>query len=345
MPGRPDLSTLAAKLGLSPTTVSRVLSGQAERYRISEATRKRVLGEAERSGLVINQVARGLRLQKSLTIGLALPDISNPFFAALARQIEHGARSRGFAVFLADSAEDTEREAECLRALLGRRVDGMIVAPVGGDTDALLALESSSLPTVVIDRIVPGLPFPMVGNDNFKAAHDAVTLLAKAGHQRIACLRGLPAAFSDQERVRGYREGMRDAGLGTRDEWIRGDDFRAESAAAATRTLMALVPDLRPTAAVPLGSQITLGLLESLRDLGLQIPEDLSIVAFDEQPWSGLVDPPLTTVAQPLREMADRAADLLFAQIEAPAKHHPEPALHMLQSELIVRKSVRDLRD
>ena len=135
----PNLGTLAAALKLSPSTVSRVLSGQAERFRISPATRERVLTEAAKSGLVVDAVARGLRLRTTQTLGLVIPDVSNPFFAALARQIEHLAHARGYSVLLADSQESVEGEAEAVRLMRARRVDGLVIAPVGTASRAALA--------------------------------------------------------------------------------------------------------------------------------------------------------------------------------------------------------------
>ncbi|MGB6222125.1 LacI family DNA-binding transcriptional regulator [Haloferula sp.] len=337
----PDLSTLAARLGLSPGTISRILSGQARKYRISKKTEERVLEEARRTGMVVNQMARALRMRTTRTIGLVMPDISNQFFASMARYIDAMAREIDHVILFSDAQEDSGVEADAVRTMVGHRVDGVILAPVGEAVEALELLRNSRVPSVVIDRVVPGSGLPMVGNDNCDAARQAVLHLAKAGHRRIACIRGLVSAHLDRGRIRGFRLAMEECGLSVNEDWIKGSDYLVETAERATAELMRLPVGSRPTAIIPLGTQITLGSLAELRRMKVRVPDDVSVVGFGEQPWSGLVDPPLTTVEQPIEKMSVAAFKILFERIRNKSKEEPpQESLTLFPSRLIDRESV-----
>lgn len=309
----PDLSTLAARLGFSPTTVSRVLSGQAERFRISTATRDKILKEAKRSGLLINELARSLRLKTTRTIGLLIPDISNPFFAAFARQVEQQARAAGYAVLLADAQESVPVEAECVQVLCSRRIDGLIIAPVGGECAHLEILQTRGLPMTQVDRVFDSLKVTAVVTDNFEAAQNAVRHLVKRGHRDIACLQGKPTSSVNLERVRGYKVALAAAGIKFRAEWLGGEDYSAQRGQIEAMRLLSLSP--RPTAILAMGNLLALGALKAAQEQQLRIPADLALVSFDDAPWATLLSPALTTVAQPVEKLGERAFQELLATI------------------------------
>lgn len=335
----PNLSSLAAALKLSPSTVSRVLSGQAERFRISPATRERVLAEAAKSGLVVDAVARGLRLRTTHTLGLVIPDVSNPFFAALARQIEHQARARGYSVLLADSQENVEVEAEALRLMRSRRIDGLVIAPVGSASRAALAPLADRLPLVLIDRVLPEFNSPSVTADNFAGARDATRRLLAHGHRRIGCLQGRPDSSVQEERLRGHRAALAEAGLVPEPGLLYGG-LHAPAAGQAGIEAWFVPGGAAPTAVLAFGNLLALGALQALRRLGLGVPEDVSLIAFDDQPWTELTAPPLTTVAQPVEALAEVAMRRLFERLQAPAKPAPAASAEVLPMRLIERDSV-----
>jgi LacI family transcriptional regulator len=328
-----NLASLARHLGLSLATVSLVLNGRARALRISPETEARILQAARTFQIQPNRLAASLRSGRTATIGLVVPDVANPFFAALAQQIERTLRNTGVAVFLSDSEESIEVEEASLHELHQRRVDGLILAPVGLQNRRLEALVKKGFPVVSIDRVLPHLALPHVSTDHAGAARQAVVALLEAGHRRIGCLRGSPAAYSDEERVRGYRAALRDAGVEPADDWIAGSGFTRPAAREAAAQLLAR-PEL--TAIVSLAGQVTLGLLEAIRDHGRRCPEQLSIVAFDEQPWCSLISPPLTTIEQPIAAIAAQAVALLQHRLNGGAVG---AAIH-LPSRLIHRSSV-----
>lgn len=335
----PNLSALAAALRLSPSTVSRVLSGQAERFRISPATRERVLVEAAKSGLVVNAVARGLRLRTTQTLGLVIPDVSNPFFAALGRQIEHQARARGYSVLLADSQENAEVEAEAVRLMRARRVDGLVIAPVGTASRAALAPLATRLPLVLIDRILPDFAGPSVTADNFAGARDATRLLLSRGHRRIGCLQGRPDSSVQEERLRGHQSALTEAGLTPDPTLLRGGLHAADAGRTGIEDWFQ-PGGAAPTAVLAFSNLLALGALQALRRLGLGVPEHVSLIAFDDQPWTELTAPPLTTVAQPVEALAEAAMHRLFERLQAPCAAPATSIYEVLPVRLIERESV-----
>lgn len=336
MPGIPieGLKQLAERTGLSVSTVSRVLNGKAESARISAATSQRVLEEAKRQGIVINTVARGLRLRTTHTVGLLIPDISNPFFAALARQVEKASREKGFSVLLGDSEENSEIESHNVRLMQSRQVDALVVAPVGDRHDHLQRI-SLALPLILVDRVPPELEVPSVSADNFAGARMAVEHLISEGHQRIGCVQGLPASSANAERVRGFRDAVTSSNLPLTDDSICGDGYSIESARRAALRLLS--SPLRPTAIVALGNLLALGVLQAARDLNLSVPRDLSLIGFDDQPWLEWISPPLTTVAQSVDALGAAAMQLCFEKLEQQTSSPPQILLPM---KLIARESV-----
>ncbi len=333
------LKQLAERTGVSVSTVSRVLSGKAEMVRISLKTRERVLLEAGRQGVVINEVARGLRLRTTQTVGLIIPDISNPFFAALARQAERASRQKGYSVLLCDSEEDTEVEAKNVGLMKSRRVDGLLVAPVGGRHDHLAAVHQAGIPLVLLDRLLPELAVPGVAGDNEAGATLAVECLAKAGHRRIGCVQGLAVSSTNMARVRGIRQAMKRHKMPLPPAWIVGRDYTLASAREEALELLSRQP--RPSAVIALGNVMALGVLHAARELGIKVPEQLSLVSFDDQPWAEWISPPLTTVAQPVEELGARAMDLFFEVLAASQADTELPTSQViLPMTLIERASV-----
>lgn len=330
------LKRLAQSTGLSVSTISRVLNGKAEAARISSATRELVLQSAAKQGIVINAIARGLRLRRTHTLGLLIPDISNPFFASLARQVERASRARGYSVLLCDSEESTTVEAQNAALMQGRRVDGLVIAPVGGAHEHLAALHQSGLPLVLIDRILPELPVPGIAAHNATGAAMAVDHLIAAGHRHIGCVQGLLASSTNQARVQGFKHALKRHKLSSAKHLITGSDYTLATAHAAATQLLQQTP--RPTAIVALGNIIALGVLHAARDLQLKVPDDLSLISFDDQPWAEWISPPLTTIAQPVEELGARAMDLFFQQLDNPSTEPPQQIL--LPMTLIKRQSV-----
>lgn len=339
---RMNLKDLASQLGVATSTVSRVLAGRGDEFRISAETQRRIREAATAHGVRPDSLARSLRLRTTRTVGLVVPDIANAFFAALAGAVERTARQHGYTVLLADSQESADIEAAAIRALLDHRVDGLILAPVGGPAAHLDEVVAQGLPCVQVDRIIQRLSIPAVKADNFGAARQAVRHLAQLGHRRIGCIQARADSSVIEERLAGYRAGMQEAGLPLAEAWVEGTEHSKESSRLGTLRLLDLSP--RPTAILALSNLLALGVLEAARERGTHLPAELSLVAFDEQPWAALLSPPLATLEQPVELMGESAVTLLLAQLaQPPANAAAPPPCTCLPVRLLPRASAAAL--
>jgi LacI family transcriptional regulator len=334
---QPTLQRIADQSGLSVSTVSRVLSGQAARYRISKQTEATIRKLAKDSSFVPNQLARSLRLKKTLTIGLVIPDISNPFFAGIAHQVIAGTRKLGYSVILCDSQDDTELELQSLLLLQSRSVEGVVLCPAGQTGEHLAAFVGGRLPIVLVDRFFANIALPYVSSDNATGAKQATELLITSGHRRIACLQGVHGTSPNESRVRGYKEALAQHHLPVTENLIVGDSFTEQSGYIETKLLLRSEPDVK--AILALSNLNALGAIRALTEEKQRIPEDVSIVSFDDTPYSAYLATPLTTVAQANAEMGEVAVKLLFDQIQSPQRQSKGGIL--LPTTLIIRGSVK----
>lgn len=341
LPGRiqPTLQGIADQSGLSVTTISRVLSGQASRYHISKETEVTVRKLAKDSSFVPNQLARGLRLKKTLTIGLVIPDISNPCYAGIAHQVLVGIRKYGYSVILCDSQDDTGLEVQSLALLQSRSVEGVVLCPTGRSSQHLAPFVGGRLPIVLVDRFFPDLPLPYVSSDNVAGARQATELLITSGHRRIACLQGLRGTSPSEFRVRGYKEALAHHHLPIENNLIVGDSFTEQSGYIETKLLLRTEPGVR--AILALSHLNGLGAIRALTEEKRRIPDDVSIISFDDTPYFSYLATPLTAVAQANSEMGEVAVKLLFDQIQSP--HRQTKGGILLPTTLVMRESVKRL--
>jgi LacI family transcriptional regulator len=332
-----NIKELAQQLQLSPTTVSRVLNGKSEIYRISASTSEKVIAAARKFNYYPNRIARGLKLEKTETIGLIIPDIANPYFGSIAKTIEVEAHRQGYSIILCDSLDDVDTETEMLYLLAGRKVDGIIIAPTGKNNEHVVELQQQGMPVVVIDRYLPGTTLPYVTTDNFSGALMAVKHLIEKGHRKIACIQGIQGISTNSDRVKGYKDVLQKNGIGLIEGWISGNDFGEENGYLQTKNLMAMAD--RPTAIFALSNLISLGILRALKELGLTVPDDVSVVSFDEQPYSAFLACPMTTLEQPREEIGRLAFELLLKGIGDGNLTNSEGI--SIQPRLIVRESVK----
>lgn len=335
-----NIKDLAERIGLSVTTVSRVLNGKSEAYRISKDTHAKVLEAALEFHYSPNRIARGLKLDKTETIGLIVPDISNPFFSSIAKIIELESRRFGYSLILCDSQDDISTENELINLLAERKVDGMIIAPVGLTGTHIQGLLQKNIPVVVIDRYFPGIPIPYITTDNFQGAFMATEYFIGCGHQRIACIQGLKGISSSTERVNGYRDALEKYKLPVDKSLICGNDFGEEN--GYLQTLLLLNRNDPPTAIFALGNLISLGMLRAIYEKGLSIPEDISVITFDEQLYSAFLKSPMTTIEQPRDKIAKVAVNVLFEAIQSGNGVGDQIAIK-LEPRIIYRESVKKI--
>ncbi len=307
---RLTLKMLADELGLSTCTVSRVLNGKGQQYRIAEKTMQRVLEHAHERGFSPNLVARGLRMKQTQAVGLVLPDLSNTFFAKIARSVANVANQNKFTLEVCDSQDSIDLEIEVLSLLRNRQVDGLIICPVGIDSEHLRILESGAPPAVLVDRYFPNLRLPYVASDNAGGAEAATRHLVEHGHRKIVCLQGLPNTITNVHRLDGFRRVLQVNKIRFRNYMIAGGGFTIESGYQATRKLLEQGHSF--TALLTLNNLIALGALKALHEARLNVPEDVSLVTFDTIEGVDFFSSPLTTVSQSPRKIGERAAIMLF---------------------------------
>ncbi len=331
-PAAPTIRDVASHAGVSVATVSRVINNSP--HKVHRATRQRVLRTVSRLGYHPNIVAQGLRRGTSRSIALIVPDISNPFFPAIARGVEDVARRHGYALLLGNTDGDAEREHAYLDILRKRWVDGVLFASAGGDDRHLRALRADGVPAVLIARDAADGAIDTVVVDSFAGMRLATSHLLRLGHRRIAYIGGPHALSVARERRRGYRQALCDFNVRPDPSLIVAGDFRVDGGRAAVRRLLARRRAF--TAVVAANDLTAIGALEALRAAGRRIPDDVAVVGFDDIPFAAFVDPPLTTVAQPTYRLGALAMERLLALMNGEAV---TARRIVLAPQLVVRRS------
>ncbi|MFP5022982.1 LacI family DNA-binding transcriptional regulator [Pseudonocardia phyllosphaerae] len=305
------MADVARLAGVSTATVSHVLNGTRA---VRDDTRRAVLGAVREVGYLPNAAARSLATSRTATLGLALSAISNPYLGELLHAVESEAAAAGHMLLLADPHDDPAYEGTAVARLI-TRVDGVLLAPSADAAGTLAALDGRRVPTVLVDRLL-GDGHDEIGVENTAPVAGLVTHLAAAGHRRIAFVAGASGLTTTEERLAGYRLGLRQAGL----TWSSVVDGHSESepARAAVRDL--LTGPHPPSALVTGNNAMTIGAMLAAHDENLTVPGDVALVAFDDFPWADAFRPRLTVVAQPFAEIGRQAVRMLLARMAEPAE-------------------------
>lgn len=325
---------VAKRAQVSVATVSHVLNDS--RY-VAPETKERVVAAIAELHYRRDGIARSLRRSETGTIGVMISDIANPFFSDLVKGIEstlHQDEDR-LNVILCNTEEDPERERIYLDVLLEKRIDGLIMAPAGGNDAFLAHLVERSFPIVFVDRFLPGVAADSVMVDNVASAEQLVGHLIERGHRRIAVARATLHVSSIEERVEGYRRALAKAGLSFDPALIVDGASNIDAALEVGKAILALDP--MPDAVFGTNNFMTLGVMRALSHRGLKCPDDLAIAGFDDFPWADSFRPRITAIAQPGFEMGQEAAKMLRDRM---SKRQTGPAKRLtLDTELHLRES------
>ena len=316
-----NLKSIARRTGVSISTVSRVLNGKHEQYRSSAKTVKRVMDEAKRIDYKPSILAQSLRTNKTYTIGLLIPSIDNPYFATIASEIVFEAKRYGYTVILLDTLEDEGNESECINTLQTHNIDGIILVPCG----------------VLIDRYFEDTSLSYICTDNYRGALDGVKLLIENGHKEILCIRGVPHSMPSKERVKGYIDALRESGFDTRSR-ITGNDYSITNGYLETK--LAIGSPARPTAIFALSNTIMLGAIRAIGESSLRIPDDVSILSFDNNLFLDFLHPAVTRISQPTKEISQLAVKILMERL---SDKQSVPQQIKLPAQIIEGKSVKRL--
>jgi LacI family transcriptional regulator len=325
------IADVAQEASVSMMTVSRVIN---HKDGVSETTAQRIWEIINRLGYRPSGLARGLASNKTRTLGLVVPDIGNPFFSDIALGLEHSAYIHAYNVFLCNTDEDPQREADVLQSLEEKRVDGLVICSSRLD-DATLVENLSRFPAVVlVNRDLPDQVGLSVMIDDQYGARSALRHLIDTGHQAIGFLAGPKSSASGRKRLAGYRETLQGAGLDPEPGWVQHCSPNAEHAREAAALLLGNHPEL--TALFCYNDLVAVGALKAAASQGRKVPQDLALVGFDDILLAEMVVPALTTCRVPRYDLGVHALDLLLAQMNSCAE---DCANILVQPELIVRQS------
>jgi LacI family transcriptional regulator len=322
---------VAEQAGVSVTTVSHVINNSRP---VNPETRTRVEDAMQTLGYQPNVLARSLRRGKTNTIGVILPDNANPYFAEVVRGIEDKSFSQDYSVILCNSDNDLDKERLYTNVLIEKQVDGIIFVAAGLSADNIHNLQKRGVPSVLVDRQVPGVQLDSVFANNQGGGFLATKHLIDLGHKSIACISGPQGVRSSSERIAGYRQALGSAGLRANPDWVIEGDFQYQSGFDAAKSLFKL--GSKPTAIFACNDLMAIGAYRYAHENHLRIPQDISIIGFDDVRLAEFTNPPLTTIRQSKAKMGSQAAELLLERI---ANHNLEIRQEIITVQLVVRAS------
>jgi LacI family transcriptional regulator len=331
----PTITDVAKLAGVSVGTVSHVLNGTVP---VSPDLCARVRSAIRKLDYHPSEVARSLTNRRTGMLGIVIPDLTNPFFPQLVRGAEDAALEHHQSLIVFNTDERAEREQYLFSVLRRRRVDGILLAaaPNTGDLAHIKRTLRAGIPIVCVDRGPLGLSTDSVLVDNIGGAYECIRHLLSLGHRRIAIITGCLNLQTGWERLEGYKKALKEAAIPEERELIREGNFRAESGYQLARELLSA--GNRPSALFVSNAPMTFGALKALRELGLQVPMDISVAMFDEVAYPELFEPQLTCVSQPPYRMGYRAAELLISRLESKKRRGPRVELR-LPAELKIKGS------
>jgi LacI family transcriptional regulator len=330
------IKDVAKKAGVSYSTVSRALSGSTL---INEDTRKKVKEIAKQLGYTPNEIAKGLVSKTSSTIGLILPDITNPFFADVAQGIEECANRNGFQVFLCNSNWDLVREKGYLSTLNGKRVGGIIVSPATNHNSHFIEDNARSIPTVFAAYNPMNEEYNYVVTDDYKSSVIATEYILKLGHRNIAFIGGQEENNTNIGRLNGFVATMDKYGMEVRKDYVRYGKYRQESGYELTKDM--LLKNEIPSAIIAGNDIIAIGVIQAVEEFGLKVPENISVIGFDDISYASLHKIQLTTVKQPINRIGELCVEMLLELIKSQdiktGRHE------ILSPSLIIRKTCKGI--
>ena len=319
---------------LSKTTISRVLNGKSREFRINRHTQERVIAAAQELNYKPQLVAQLLHKKPMRTIGIVMPNLSNPFFASLASAISVEAKKHELFVMLFDTQEDPVQEESALNKMQEYRVDGIVIVPCGRDARKLEKI-NRTIPVVQVDRYFEESDLSYVSTNNFRGAYEAMSLLLNSGHRNVICIQGPTFSVTNRERIRGCRKAIEDYGEQC-SLLVLGNDFSIQNGYIEGQLALSRRP--RPTAIFAMSNTIMLGTMRAIKEHHLVIPDDISLLSFDDNIYIDYLNPPVTRVAQPVSSMGIAAIKMLVNSIQQEGELH---STMLLTPSIINRNSIK----
>jgi LacI family transcriptional regulator len=325
------MDDVARAAQVSVSTVSHVINGTRK---VHAETTQKVEQAIAALGYIPNSLARSLARSATSTIGVAIPALSNHYFAETVQAIDTECAKHGLMMMLTDTHDDPAQELRVIQSLHQRRVDGILFAPSSDpESLALKYLKTNQIPTVLVDRL-HGPAFDQVGVENVQSTAKMIAHLIEHGHRRIGFLSGTPASSTSSERLEGYHLALERAGIALDDSLVECGFSSIKPAQLATKRLLNLKTP--PTAIMASNNLMIIGAMHTLRDRHFSVPKDMALVGFDDFDWAGFFNPRLTVIRQPLEQQGSLAVQLLMQRIQAPERPYE---VHRLKPKLMIRDS------
>lgn len=325
------MKDIAKRTGLGLATISSYFNGG----NVREKNRIKIEEAIEELHYEVNEVARGLKTNATKTIGVVIPELNNVFCSEIITGMEDILRSRGYATIVCDCRTDRRLEKDAVEFLTRKRVDGMVNMPVDVTGSHLVPFQKTGKPIVLIDRKIHGMECDSVLVDNVTAAKEAVTFLLENGHRNIGIIGGTRDVFTARERLEGYCKAHKQAGLPVKESLIYHGDYTIESGARALEALVKRNKDM--TAVFITNYEMTMGAVIVMNELGIRIPEQLSVIGFDNLPFARACSPKLTIVSQPTMEIGREAAEILLGHLDG---RNTDRITRKMRTEMIMGRSV-----
>lgn len=331
------MKDIARLTGLGLATISSYFNGG----NVREKNRIKIEAAIEELHYEVNEVARGLKTNATKTIGVVIPELNNIFCSEIITEMEDILRSHGYATIICDCRTDKNLEKEAVEFLIRKRVDGLINMPVDITGNHLKAFQKTGKPMILIDRKIQGVDCDSILVDNRNAAREAVKLLLENGHVHIGIIGGPKDIFTAQERMQGYYEALAEANVPIRESFIYYGDYTIQSGVKGMEELIQKNPDM--TAVFVTNYEMTMGAVIGTNELGIKMPEELSIIGFDNLQFARACSPKLTIVSQPTHDIGSEVANLMLKRLECYQKN-VEIVSEKLTTTIIEGKSVKTMK-
>jgi LacI family transcriptional regulator len=331
-----SLKDIAQKAGVSTALVSYVLNGKEKETRVGEAIAHKIRGLAKEMNYQPNHLAKSLRSGKTHTIGLIIADISNPFFANIARVVEDEAKRNGYTVIIGSCDENADKSWDLLNVLINRQVDGFIIVSCEGSENQIHYLKERNIPFVLLDRHFPDIQTDFVATNNYKASYDAGIHLIKGGYTNIGLMAYKSDMYHMEERIRGYKHALQDNHIEFRESWLKEVQFESMDQEVKTAIDDILSLDHKVEALIFATYGLAINGLKYINELRLKVPSDLAIVSFGQAEVFDLYYCPITYMRQPLEMLGKTSVEYLLKKLKNPDEGMKQI---LMEAKLIARDS------
>lgn len=330
------IKDVAQKTGLSIATISKYINGG----NVLEKNKVLIQNAIDELNFKVNEMARGLKTNKTKTIGIALPDLNNLFFTSIVSKIEDVILKEGYGTIICDYKQDYELEKKKLDFLVNKSVDAIVLVPSEQEENEVKEILKNGIPVILIDRLLKGVQCDVVLGDNLNSSYNAVEQLFIRGHKRVGVIIGPKDMYTAEQRLKGYHRVHEDYSLKIDPDLIKYGDYRMDSGYILFKELLNMKNP--PTAIYVTNYEMTLGCIMAINEMNIKVPEELSIIGFDNMDLVKVINPPLSVVVQPVESIGETTAKLLLKRINGDNNNFP--FVHRLKAELLITKSIGKIK-